>query len=92
MTSAAADDLTVHVTTRSGRVGAVVQASDAKAGADWLSASADPAASQVLPGIPGDATDVRLVVYAKGADDADLKVRLAGAGGSFTLLVWTPST
>ncbi|MFD9793029.1 DUF5719 family protein [Streptomyces sp. NPDC059070] len=84
LTSAAADDLTVHVTTRSGRLGAVVQASDAKAGADWLSASADPAASQVVPGIPGDATDVRLVVYAKGADDADLKVRLAGAGGSFT--------
>lgn len=84
LTSAAADDLTVHVTTRSGRVGAVVQASDAKAGADWLAASADPAASQVIPGIPGDATDVRLVVYAKGADDADLKVRLAGASGSFT--------
>ncbi|MEU1077589.1 MULTISPECIES: DUF5719 family protein [unclassified Streptomyces] len=84
LTSAAADDLTVHVTTRSGRVGAVVQASDAKAGADWLPASADPAASQVLPGIPGDATDVRLVVYAKGADDADLKVRLAGASGSFS--------
>lgn len=84
LTTAAADDLTVHVTTRSGRVGAVIQASDAKAGADWLPASADPAASQVLPGIPADATDVRLVVHAKGTDDADLKVRLAGGAGSFT--------
>ncbi|MEV8526849.1 DUF5719 family protein [Streptomyces sp. NPDC052000] len=84
LTGTVADDLTVHVSTRAGRVGAVVQATDAKAGADWLPASADPAASQVLPGIPGDATDVRLIVHAKGADDADLKVKLSGKGGSFT--------
>ncbi|RCH59739.1 hypothetical protein DT019_37960 [Streptomyces sp. SDr-06] len=83
LTGTVADDLTVHVATRAGRVGAVVQATDAKAGADWLPASADAAASQVLPGIPGDATDVRLVVYAKGADDADLKVKLLGKGGGF---------
>ncbi|WP_406508349.1 DUF5719 family protein [Streptomyces sp. NBC_00212] len=84
LTGTVADDLTVHVSTRAGRVGAVVQATDAKAGADWLPASADAAASQVLPGIPGDATDVRLIVHAKGADDADLKVKLMGKGGSFT--------
>ncbi|WP_329464874.1 DUF5719 family protein [Streptomyces sp. NBC_01431] len=84
LTGTVADDLTVHVSTRAGRVGAVVQATDAKAGADWLPASADPAASQVLPGIPGDATDVRLIVHAKGTDDADLKVKLSGKGGSFT--------
>ncbi|MFJ2403955.1 DUF5719 family protein [Streptomyces xanthochromogenes] len=84
LTGTVADDLTVHVTTRAGRVGAVVQATDAKAGADWLPASAEPAASQVLPGIPGDAADVRLIVHAPGADDADLKVKLAGKGGSFT--------
>ncbi|MCX5382090.1 DUF5719 family protein [Streptomyces sp. NBC_00083] len=83
LTGTVADDLTVHVTTRAGRVGAVVQATDAKAGADWLPASADPAVSQVFPGIPGDATDVRLIVHAKGADDADLKVKLASKGGSF---------
>ncbi|MER0446122.1 DUF5719 family protein [Streptomyces sp. Edi4] len=84
LTGTVADDLTVHVTTRAGRIGAAVQATDAKAGADWLPASADAAPSQVFPGIPGDATDVRLVVYAKGSDDADLKVKLASKGGSFT--------
>ncbi|MFG3287116.1 DUF5719 family protein [Streptomyces sp. NPDC048111] len=84
LTGTVADDLTVHVTTRAGRVGAVVQATDAKAGADWLPAAADTGGTQVLPGIPGDATDVRLVVYAKGADDADLKVKLASKGGGFT--------
>ncbi|MFG2723129.1 DUF5719 family protein [Streptomyces sp. NPDC048416] len=84
LTGTVADDLTVHVTTRAGRVGAVVQATDAKAGADWLPASADAAATQVLPGIPGDATDVRLIVHATGADDADLNVKLASKGGSFT--------
>ncbi|MFI5759049.1 DUF5719 family protein [Streptomyces sp. NPDC051569] len=84
LTSEAADNVTVHVTTRSGRVGAVVHAADDKAGSDWLAASADPASRVVLPGIPADATDVRLVVYAPGQDDADLKVQLAGATGTIT--------
>lgn len=92
LTGTVADDLTVHVSTRAGRVGAVVQATDAKAGADWLPASADAAASQVLPGIPGDATDVRLIVHAKGADDADLKVKLMGKGAASHRRGWTPST
>lgn len=92
LTGTVADDLTVHVTTRAGRVGAVVQATDAKAGADWLPASAEPAASQVFPGIPGDATDVRLIVHAKGADDADLKVKLASKGAASLLPNSTPCT
>ncbi|CAM5650005.1 hypothetical protein SHIRM173S_10360 [Streptomyces hirsutus] len=44
--------MTVHVVVRSGRVGAAVQALDDKLGGDWLTASADPAGSLVLPGIP----------------------------------------
>ncbi|MCS0637925.1 DUF5719 family protein [Streptomyces sp. LP05-1] len=81
---APAEDVTVHVTTRSGRVGAVLAAADDRFGSDWLSASADPAGSLVLPGIPADATSVRLVVYAPGEDDADLKIRLAGPSGTIT--------
>jgi hypothetical protein len=77
-------DATVHVTTRSGRVAAAVQAVEDKVGSDWLTASADPAGSVVLPGIPADATNVRLVLFATGDDDADLKVKLARAGGSLT--------
>ncbi|MEU4272145.1 DUF5719 family protein [Streptomyces sp. NPDC026092] len=75
-------DVTVHVTTRSGRVGAVVGAADDKLGSDWLPASADPAGTAVLPGIPADATSVRLVAYAPGEDDAELKIQLVGETGT----------
>ncbi|HEV7629202.1 MAG TPA: DUF5719 family protein, partial [Streptomyces sp.] len=71
----------VHVVARAGRVGAQVQAVDKKLGGDWVSAVADPNPSAVLPGIPGDATSVRLVVFAPGENDADLKVRLATPSG-----------
>lgn len=78
------EDVTVHVTTRTGRVGAVVRAADEKTGADWIPAAADPAGTLVLPGIPADATSVRLMVYAPGDDDANLKVKLVGKTGSIT--------
>nr|WP_203644261.1 DUF5719 family protein [Streptomyces sp. SID14478] len=74
-------NLTLHVTARSGRVAAAVSAADDKLGGDWLPAAADPAASLVLPGIPKDATNVRLVAFAPGQDDADLKVQLATSSG-----------
>ncbi|MGY5014785.1 DUF5719 family protein [Streptomyces sp. 900105755] len=77
-------DLTVHVSVRSGRVGASVQALDDKTGGDWLAASADPSGSLVLPGIPKDATDVRLIAFTTGDNDADLKVRLASPDGTIT--------
>lgn len=73
-------DATAHVTTRAGRVGASVQVAEEQVGADWLAAAADPAGSLVLPGIPADATSVRLVAFVPGEEDADLKVRLAGPG------------
>ncbi|MEU8522706.1 DUF5719 family protein [Streptomyces sp. NPDC048577] len=79
---AATADITAHVTTRTGRVGAVIGVADDKTGSDWLPASADPAGTLVLPGIPADATSVRLVAYAPGDDDADLKIQLAGATGT----------
>ncbi|OIJ63785.1 DUF5719 family protein [Streptomyces mangrovisoli] len=77
-------DLTVHVTVRSGRVAAAVQALDDKTGGDWLSASTDPAGSLVLPGIPKDATSVRLIVFTPGDADADLTVKLASPDGKIT--------
>lgn len=84
LTDAKQDDLTVHVNVRSGRVGAAVQALDEKLGGDWLPASTDPAASLVLPGIPKDATSVRLIAFTPGDADADLKVRLASPSGLIT--------
>ncbi|NEC89530.1 DUF5719 family protein [Streptomyces sp. SID12501] len=77
-------DLTVHVSVRSGRVGAAVQALDARTGGDWLTASTEPTGSLVLPGIPKDATSVRLIAFAPGDSDADLKVRLASPTGLIT--------
>ncbi|MFE4784334.1 DUF5719 family protein [Streptomyces sp. NPDC056716] len=84
LTDAEEDDLTVRVNVRSGRVGAAVQALDDKLGGDWLTASADPADTLVLPGIPQDATDVRLIAYSPGDTDADLTLRLAGPNGLIT--------
>ncbi|MBL1101296.1 DUF5719 family protein [Streptomyces coffeae] len=84
LTDERAADVSLRVTSRTGRVGASVQSIDQKAGGDWLPASAAPATSVALPGIPADATSVRLVVFAPGSDDADLKVRLAGRTGSIT--------
>ncbi|WP_369271467.1 DUF5719 family protein [Streptomyces sp. R11] len=84
LTSEKQDNVTVHVSVRSGRVGASVQALDDKLGGDWLAASADPAGSLVLPGIPKDATSVRLVAFTPGDADADLKVRLASPSGMIT--------
>ncbi|MGW0601442.1 DUF5719 family protein [Streptomyces sp. NPDC002776] len=77
-------NLTAHVSVRSGRVGAAVQALDDKLGGDWLAASADPSGSLVLPGIPKDATAVRLVAFTPGGSDADLKVQLASPSGLIT--------
>ncbi|MEU9609350.1 DUF5719 family protein [Streptomyces sp. NPDC048057] len=82
LTTEALPDLTVRVTTRSGRVGAVVRTAEDAVGSDWLAASADPSATAVLPGIPADATSVRLVLFAPGEADAELKVQLAAPGGS----------
>ncbi|MFJ8696736.1 DUF5719 family protein [Streptomyces roseolilacinus] len=80
----ATSDVTVHVTTRSGRVGAVIRSAVDQLGSDWLPASVDPAPSLVLPGIPADATSVQLMAYAPGEDDAELKIQLAGATGTIT--------
>ncbi|MGW3434670.1 DUF5719 family protein [Streptomyces melanosporofaciens] len=84
LTDQRAAGASLRVTARTGRIGAAVQAVDQKAGSDWLPASAVPSTSVAIPGIPKDATSARLVVFAPGADDADLKVRLAGPTNSIT--------
>jgi hypothetical protein len=83
LTDQAQDNVTVHVNVRSGRVGALLQAVDGKLGGDWLGASTEPA-SLVLPGIPKDATSVRLVAFAPGDADADLSLKLATPSGGIS--------
>ncbi|MFJ5712731.1 DUF5719 family protein [Streptomyces sp. NPDC093105] len=82
LTEGAMENLTAHVTTRSGRVGAALGSAADGVGSDWLAASADPAARVVLPGIPADATGVRLVAFAPGESDADLKIQLVTTNGT----------
>ncbi|KJK55797.1 hypothetical protein UK12_26555 [Saccharothrix sp. ST-888] len=77
-------DLAVEVVARSGRVGAALHAIDEGKGADYLPASAAPAPTQVLPGLPADTASARLVVAAPGDDDADLKIQVSGKNGWFT--------
>ncbi|UNO41693.1 DUF5719 family protein [Streptomyces sp. MST-110588] len=84
LTAAPTPDAALHVAAREGRVGASVQAADAKLGGDWLPAAADPGPVAVLPGIPADATSVHLVAVAPGDADADLKVQLATPSGLIT--------
>lgn len=81
LTTEPTTNVAVHAVARAGRVGAAVQSLDERLGGDWLPPAADPSDSVVLPGIPKDATSVRLVALATGQDDADLDVRLAGPSG-----------
>ncbi|MEI7032501.1 DUF5719 family protein [Streptomyces pratensis] len=84
LTPEAVDQLTVHVTTRSGRIGAVVMSADDASGSDWISASDEPSATLVLPGVPADAASVQLVAFAPGEDDAEVKVELMGKNATFS--------
>ncbi|GHF89983.1 hypothetical protein GCM10018790_79090 [Kitasatospora xanthocidica] len=84
LSKGAVTDLAVHVVVRSGRIGAALHAADGNKGADWIPASAAPAATQVLPGLPADTSSARLVVWAPPEDDADLKIQLSGKNGWFT--------
>ncbi|MFI9152659.1 DUF5719 family protein [Streptomyces sp. NPDC053367] len=84
LTDGPQSDLTVRVNVRSGRVGAALLALDDKLGGDWLAPAADPAGTLVVPGIPEDATSVRLIAFTPGDSDADLKVRLAAPSGLIT--------
>ncbi|GAA5000366.1 DUF5719 family protein [Kitasatospora paranensis] len=77
-------DLAVHVVVRGGRVAAGVNAAQQGKGSDWIAASAAPAATQIMPGLPADLTSSRLVVAAPADDDADLKIQVSGKNGWFT--------
>jgi len=84
LTKGPVNDLAVQVIARSGRVGAAVHTADGSKGADWIPASADPAASVVIPGLPADTASAHLVVSVPGEDDADLKIQVSGKNGWFT--------
>ncbi|WP_052852410.1 DUF5719 family protein [Streptomyces avicenniae] len=84
LTDAEIPALAVHVTARSGRIGAQIEAVDAGGGADWLPPAAAPDGPLVLPGIPAGARSVRLFAFTPGDADVVLDVGLAGATGTIT--------
>ncbi|SFC11509.1 DUF5719 family protein [Streptomyces aidingensis] len=77
--------LAVHVTARTGRIGAQIETVDEQLGVDWLPAVTGGTDGRVLlPGIPADAKTVRLVAFTPGDADLNLSVQLVGATGTFT--------
>lgn len=84
LTSEPVTNVSLNVAVRAGRVGAQIQAVDEKLGSDWIAASAQSEERLVLPGIPGDATGVRLVAHAPGDKDVELAVKFAGPSSSIS--------
>ena len=79
-----ATDLTLRVQTTSGRVAASVRARiGRKKGIEWLPQSPRPAASVVVPGVPGGDGQRRLLVSVPGEADARIKVQVITPGGAF---------
>jgi hypothetical protein len=76
-------DLAAHVMVHSGRVAASLYADDGTNGADWIPATTSTD-SVIVPGLPGDTKDARLVVADPGRQDADLKLQLASQTGWIT--------
>ncbi|WP_308294285.1 DUF5719 family protein [Streptomyces sp. ST2-7A] len=87
LTASAETNLVVHVTARSGRIGAQIEAIDEQLGTDWLPAGTAPDAGPapiVLPGIPEDAETVRLVALNPGDTDITFGVRFVGPSATIT--------
>ncbi|GAB3125056.1 DUF5719 family protein [Streptomyces calidiresistens] len=87
LTESAETNLVVHVTARTGRIGAQIEAIDEQLGTDWLPATTAPAAGPapiVLPGIPEDAETVRLVALNPGDTDTTFGIRFVGPSATIT--------
>lgn len=77
-------NLAVHVTARSGRVGAQIEVRDDQLGTDWLPPAAAADGAVVLPGIPGDAETVRLVAFTPEGTDVNVSVQFVGPTATIT--------
>lgn len=79
-----AADLALRVRTTSGRVAASLRVRTGKGrGVEWLPASPAPAASVIVPGVPGGAGQRRLLVSVPGDADAQIKVQVVTKDGTF---------
>ncbi len=74
----------LNVTTSVGRVvAAVLETSSGSEPGAWLPATAAPATSQVLPGLPGTPGERELYIAVPGASNAQVKVTAVTARGSY---------
>lgn len=79
-----ATDLALRVQTTSGRVAASLRARvGEKKGIEWLPQSRGPAASVLVPGVPGGDGQRRLLVSVPGEADARIRVQVITSGGAF---------
>ncbi|MGI5206861.1 DUF5719 family protein [Spirillospora sp. CA-108201] len=79
-----AADLALRVHTTSGRVAASLRVRiGEKKGIEWLPRSAPPAASALVPGVPGGSGGRRLLVAVPGEADARVRVQVITAEGAF---------
>lgn len=79
-----AEAVVVHVRTNAGRVAAALYAQRSAEGADWVPATAAPATSHVVPGVPGGEGNRRLVVAAVSDEPTTAQVRLLTPDGEVT--------
>jgi hypothetical protein len=76
--------MALHVSTSIGQVAvAVREAKGATAAGGWLPAAQQPAASLVIPGLPGTAGSRQLYIVVPGNGNAQIKVTAVTAKGSY---------
>lgn len=73
----------VHVLVRSGRVAAALRDQQGALGTDWLPQAGRPGRSFVIPGVPGDASNVRLAVFGASDTDTEVGIEIMGKASTF---------
>jgi hypothetical protein len=73
----------VHVIARTGRIAADIRDTQGALGTDWVPQSGRPGRTFVVPGLPADASDVRLTVFGASDTDTDVGVEIAGKASTF---------
>jgi len=75
--------LAVHVVARTGRVGAALRDQEGTLGTDWLPSTAAPARELTIPGLPGDAKNVQLMLLSPSGVTTDVQISIAGPNNTF---------
>ncbi|MDI2132610.1 DUF5719 family protein [Yinghuangia seranimata] len=77
------DAAAVHVLVRSGRIAAAVRDQEDNMGVDWLPQAGLPGRQFIVPGLPGNATDVTLTLFGASDTDTEVSIELVGKASTF---------